>query len=52
MIEKAIERRADLTRRLITSLQHIPHHMQLSIITSWIPLDQLEEIVKFQERGN
>ncbi len=48
----AIEKRVNLTERLIASLEHVTHAQAVAIVSSWIGLDQLEGIVKFQEGRN
>lgn len=42
-------KRSKLIVRLIKALQHLPLERQYAIVTSFIPIEQLEEIVKFQE---
>jgi hypothetical protein len=49
-LNEAIERRCDLTTRLIKALAHLSRPMAMAIIAAWIDLDHLEEVVKFQER--
>ncbi len=46
----AFEKREKLTLRLISALSHKSHEEMIFIITSFIPLNELEEIVEFQER--
>jgi hypothetical protein len=49
-LAKALDRRASLTERLVKALGHLPVEQRVSIVSSFIPLDELEEVVKFQER--
>lgn len=49
-LNDAIQRRCDLTARLIQALEHLSRPMALAIVAAWIDLDHLEEVVKFQER--
>lgn len=46
----ALDRRAELTARLVKVLDHLHRNDALVIVSSFIPLDELEEVVKFQER--
>jgi len=45
-----IERRADLTKRLVAALKHLSRDAAVHVVSSFIGLDKLEEIVEFQER--
>ncbi len=49
---EAIKRRTNATERLFKALKHLPTGQQIAIITSFIPLDDLEEIADFQEHRN
>lgn len=49
MFETA-QTRNELVIRLIKALEHIPIERQISIITSFFSIKELEKIVKFQER--
>ena len=46
-----ILRREELSIRLMKALAYLPLNVQVSIILSWIPIDDLEKIVEFQEKG-
>jgi hypothetical protein len=45
----AIQRRVDLTERLIVALNHLPQPRAVSIVSSFIPLRDLAKVVEFQE---
>ena len=51
-LSEALERRSELTERLSVALAHVDLDTMLSIITSFIPLDEIEKLVRFQERAN
>ena len=44
-----LKKRTDLTERLVASLSHLHRDTAVAIVTSWIGLDRLQEIVEFQE---
>ncbi len=44
-----LERRSALTMRLVAALKHLPHVQQIGIVSSFIGLDHLEQVVEFQE---
>lgn len=44
-----LAKRASLSRRLAEALRHLPIDRQIDIVSSFIGLDSLEDIVKFQE---
>lgn len=44
-----LERRNNILVRLLKSLEHLSHVEQMSIVTSYIGLDSLEDITVFQE---
>lgn len=46
---RAIERRLALTDRLVAALAHLPRDCAMGIVTAWIGIEKLDEIVKFQE---
>ncbi len=48
---KAIDRRSALTDRLIAALDRFDMDEAVGIVSSFIPLDELEEMVQFQERN-
>lgn len=45
-----LERRANLTKRLAKALEHLSQDAAILVVSSFISLDKLEEIVKFQEK--
>ena len=45
-----LKRRADLTERLVEALKHLSRDAAILVVSSFIGLDRLEEIVKFQEK--
>ncbi len=45
----ALVQRSKLTERLVKALNHMDMPRAVSIVSSFIPLDELEEMVKFQE---
>ena len=45
-----LERRADLAKRLAVALNHLSQEAAILVVSSFIGLDKLEEIVKFQEK--
>jgi hypothetical protein len=45
----ALKRRADLTDRLVAALAHLDRDQAIAIVSSWIPLDELQDLVEFQE---
>lgn len=49
MEPQPITHREELLRRLMKALEHLPYKTQMSIVASFIPLNDLERIVKFQE---
>lgn len=49
-LEETLDRRSDLTVRLAKALAHIDRDRAIGIVSSFIPLDELEGIVEFQER--
>lgn len=49
-LNATIKRRDDLTVRLVAALAHLPVDRQLAIVSSFFSLDELEEIVRFQEK--
>lgn len=46
----AIRKRDGLTERLIQALEHLPQAQAVSIVSAFIPLNEFEDVVKFQER--
>ncbi len=46
----ALERRSALTNRLVAALEHLSQEAAVHVVSSFIDLDKLEEIVEFQER--
>lgn len=46
------KKRDELIRRLLKALEHLSREQQFSILTSFMSLDELRELVKFQERPN
>ncbi len=46
---ETLHRRNMLVIRLIAALAHLPPDQRLSVTSSFIPLDKLQEIVEFQE---
>lgn len=49
-MREMIERRNDLTERLVASLAHLDRDEALVVVSSWIALDTLKVVVDFQER--
>lgn len=49
-IEDTIKKREDLLQRLLKSLDHMDKQQSISIITSWMSLRQMEEMVRAQEQ--
>lgn len=49
-LDETIKRRHDATLRIIKALAHLDHEKQISIITSFISITELESIADFQER--
>lgn len=47
---KTLERRRDLTKRLNAALDHLSREAAILVVSSFISLDKLEEIVEFQEK--
>lgn len=45
----ALEQRRDVELRIMAALQHVPRDRAMSIIMSFIPLEELEDIADFQE---
>lgn len=43
------KKRNDLCVRLVKSLEHLPLDVIINVITGWIPINQLELLVKAQE---
>ena len=46
---KTLDRRSNLTERLAAALAHLNRNIAIGIVASFIPLDELEEMVEFQE---
>jgi hypothetical protein len=49
-LNATIQRREELTWRLVKALAHFPREKQIAIITSFFSLDKLQKLVEFQER--
>lgn len=49
-INGLLKRRNDAVVKLMKSLEYLPRERQYSVITSWMGLDQLEELTEFQRR--
>lgn len=49
---KLLEERQALSDRLTKALAHLPIREQIFAISSFIPLDELKEMVAFQERSH
>ena len=49
-IAKLSKERDELIRRLMKALEHLSRERQFSILTSFMSMDELHELVKFQER--
>ncbi len=48
----ALKKRIELTTRLYEALKHLPLERIVYIISSNLSLDELEKLVKFQERDD
>lgn len=49
-IAELSKERDELIHRLLKALEHLSRVQQFSILTSFMSIDELHELVKFQER--
>ncbi len=48
-LDQLLTKRSKLVTRLLKSLSHLEREHQFAILTSWLSLEDLEKLVKFQE---
>lgn len=45
-----VKQRAELIKRLMKALEHLSREHQYAVLCSWMSMDELEKLVRFQER--